>query len=210
MKHGLSLLLLVAVVTAVPTIVHAQDAGPSVRGYAALGTTAFTAADTFEAVAGTTRRMNVGGGVSATLWKGLFADMSLSQVQLDGERIFIDEASVYPLGIPLQVTMRPFDVAGGWRMRGGRLSPYVGAGISRVSYKETSSFAGQGDDVSGSGVGALVLAGADVALTRWLHLGAEVRYRNVENVLGTAGASAAFGDRSLGGLATSFRASVGR
>ena len=190
-----------------PNIAHAQLAVP-LRGYAAFGSTWLTAAESFNAVAGTARTSNIGGGAAVTLWKNAFVDVALVRMSVDGERVFVDQGTVYGLNIPLQVTMLPFDVAAGWRWA-GRISPYGAAGLSRVSYTERSDFAGAGDDVESSGVGPLVLTGADLRVTRLVHVGAEVRYRHVKGPLGQAGVSAVFGERSIGGFAASIRASVG-
>jgi hypothetical protein len=175
----------------------------------AAGSTWLTAADSFDAVAGTTRTSNIGGGAAVTLWKDAFVDVALHRLSVDGERVFVDQGTVYRLGIPLQITMIPFDVAAGWRWR-GRISPYGAAGISRISYTERADFAGEGDDVESSGVGPLVLVGVDLRVTRLLHVGAEARYRHVNGPLGQAGVSAVFGERSIGGFASSVRVSVGR
>ena len=105
--------------------------------------------------------------------------------------------------------MRPLDIAAGWRLD-GRISPYVGAGLSRISYEETSQFATADENVDESGTGLLVQGGVDVSVTRWLHLGGEARYRNVKAALGAAGVSAIFGEDSIGGFSASFRLSLGR
>ncbi len=183
--------------------------GTIIRGYAVVGSTSLTAADSFDAVAGTSRTLTIGGGAAVTLWKGVFVDVAVSRLKVDGERVFVDQGAVYRLNIPLQVTLTPFDVAGGWR-RAGRISPYGAVGLSRISYKESSGFAAAGEDVDDSGTGPFVLAGADVTLWRLVHVGGEVRYRHVDGPLGQTGVSAVFGEQSIGGLATSVRVAIGR
>ena len=106
--------------------------------------------------------------------------------------------------------MRPVDIAGGWRFVFGRVSPYAGAGVSLIAYEETADFAASGDNVSESKTGPLFLAGVDVAVIRWLHAGAEFRYRSVKGVLGDGGVSDIFGEDQLGGYALAVRISVGR
>jgi len=194
---------------AAPNHAMAQSATPGIRGYLSLGMTLLAARDSFDAVAQTSRRPNVGGGVSATLWRGTFVDVAFSQITVDGERVFVNQGTVFRLGIPLSVTMRPLDIAGGWRF-GSRVAPYVGAGLSRISYKETSRFADPDENLDQSGTGLLLEGGVDVEVARWLHLGGELRYRDVKAALGAGGVSAIFGDDSIGGLSTSIRVSVGR
>jgi opacity protein-like surface antigen len=181
------------------------------RGYITYGTTVFTAADSFEAVDGKGRQNGPGGGGTITgLWRGVFVDVAFSQQRFEGQRVFVDAGTVYPLGIPLTVKLRPIDVATGWRFAAGRVSPYAGAGVTLISYKESGAFAQAGDDVSEQKAGALVLGGLDVAIVKWAHVGADLRYRMVSGVLGLGGVSSMFGDDQLGGFSAAMRVSIGR
>ena len=183
----------------------------SVRGYVTNGSTVFSSTESFEAITGESSKTGIGGGATVIgLWRGLFADVGFSQQELDGQRVFVDAGTVYPLGIPVSIRLRPSDIAGGWRFFYGRLSPYAGAGVSLMSYEETADFAESGDNVSESKNGALLLAGLDVAVIRWLHAGAEFRYRAVNGVLGDGGVSQIYGEDQLGGYAFAVRISVGR
>lgn len=157
--------------------------------------------------------MNIGGGVQLVrLWKNLFADLSVTQTRVQGERVFIDGDTVYKLGIPLEVRLRPIDVAVGWRVQGNsrRTAAYIGAGVSHVRYAETSKFAEAGDNISDGRTGGIMLFGVDVSAVPWIAVGGEVRYRIATGVLGVGGASAAFSEKNLGGLAASVRLVVGR
>ena len=49
------------------------------------------------------------------LWGSLFLDVGISNMTMNGERVFIDDGGVRPLGIPLEVSMLFVDVAAGWR-----------------------------------------------------------------------------------------------
>lgn len=181
------------------------------RGYVTYGTTLFTAADSFKAVDGKERQNGRGGGGTVTgLWRGVFVDVAFSQQRFDGQRVFVDSGTRYPLGIPLTIKLRPIDVATGWRFAAGRVSPYAGGGVTFISYKESGAFAQAGDDVSEQKAGALVLGGLDVAIVKWAHVGADLRYRMVTGVLGVGGVSAMFGDDQLGGFSTAMRVSIGR
>jgi hypothetical protein len=179
------------------------------RGYFVAGSTWLNAADSFEAVADTNRTLNIGGGGAVTIWKHAFVDVAVQHMKVDGQRVFVDQGTVYDLNIPLQVTMVPFDVAAGWRVP-GRVSAYGAVGVSRISYSERSDFAADGEDVDDSGTGLLLLAGADMTLWKLIHAGGEVRYRNADGPLGQTGVSQIFGERSIGGFAASVRISVGR
>ena len=200
----------VLAILALPAFAAAQTR-PGIRAYSTFGSTQLAATDSFEAVTGTSRSTGLGGGVTVTrLWRGVFADVSFAQTKLDGERVFIHDGTVYELGIPVEITMQPIDAAIGWRLVKGRLSPYAGAGYSSMSYRETSRFSASGDDVNERASGPMVLAGADVAVLRWLHVGGEVRYRAIDGVLGRGGVSEVYGEDSLGGVSAALRLSVGR
>ncbi len=182
-----------------------------IRGYVTYGSTTFSATESFEAITGASRKAGIGGGVVVTgVWRGLFVDAGVAEQTLAGERVFVDAGTVYQLGIPVSITMRPVDLAAGWRLFYGRVSPYAGAGATFVSYEETADFAEPGDNVSESKTGALFLAGLDVSVIRWLHVGAEFRYRSVSGVLGDGGVSEVFHDDQLGGYALALRISVGK
>jgi len=182
------------------------------NGYVVLGDMRLDAAKTFKAVSETSHVRLIGAGIQVTnVWRSLFVDVAVASMTSDGERVFIDEdGAVQPLGIPLEVSMRSVDVAAGWRTRHGRLSPYVGGGFSGLRYRERSELAQPGEDVAEGGVGPLFLAGVDFTLSRWVRIGAELRYRRISGVLGSGGASAEFREDSAGGLSTALRVSLGR
>ncbi len=207
----LSVLTLAGLAAALPAAVSAQT-GVGVRGYGSFGSTTLAATDTFDAVADTTSASVFGGGAQVTnIWRSVFADVAVSRLTLDGERVFIgDDGTVFELGIPLEVTMRPIDIAAGWRFGFGRVAPYVGAGVTFLSYEETSDFSEAGEDVDESGTGALVLGGVDVLVWRWIHAGGEVRYRRVNGILGEGGVSSQFGEDDAGGISAAVRISIGR
>jgi opacity protein-like surface antigen len=210
-KNGVLIALSFCASTVLLAAPAAAQSSIGLRGYGSYGSTALAATETFEAVAGTATRPNVGGGaVVAGLWRGVFVDVGVSQLKLDGERVFVDGGTAYSLGIPLQVTLRPIDVAAGWRLTTGRFSPYVGGGISSLSYEETSAFAQAGDDLKARKSGPLFLAGVDARLVKWVHIGGELRYRAIKGILGAAGASEAFGEDEIGGMSAGIRFSIGR
>jgi hypothetical protein len=66
------------------------------------------------------------------------------------------------------------------------------------------------EDSAETATGPLLLAGVDFTLSRWVRIGAELRYRRIGGVLGSGGASAKFDEDSAGGISTAFRVSIGR
>jgi len=202
-------LLSASILAACVAPASAQTFAP--RGYVTYGSTVFSSSDTFEAITGESSKTAVGvGGALNGIWRGLFVDVGVTPLELEGQRVFVEGREVFPLGIPVTIKMRPVDLAGGWRMRFGRVSPYAGAGVSFIKYEEHADFAQAGDDIDESKSGAMILAGVDVAIVRWLHAGGEFRYRAVKGVLGDGGVSDLYGEDQLGGYAFALRVSVGR
>jgi hypothetical protein len=203
------LLLVVALMSAVPHSAGGQTLGA--RGYLTYGQTALAAKESLDSVGAEATQVGVGGGGTVTgLWRGLFVDVAASQQKLTGERVFLNGSTVYRLGIPLYITIRPIDLAAGWRFVYGRVSPYVGGGVSVVSYRERDDFSQAGDEVNERTTGGVVVGGIDVPVMRWFHVGGEVRYRIVSGILGAGGVSKQLDEDSLGGVAFAARISVGR
>ncbi|HXW06366.1 MAG TPA: hypothetical protein VD833_14100 [Vicinamibacterales bacterium] len=185
--------------------------GLGVRAYGTYGSMSFAASETFEAVAGSRNSTNFGGGATVTgLWRNLFVDVGLARSKVDGQRVFVDGTTVYELGIPLEVTVTPLDIAAGWRVGQGRVSTFVGGGVTSLLYEETDPFADPDENVSERKTGGLALLGVDVEVFRWVFVGGEIRYRAVNGILGAGGASDAFGEDEIGGFAAALRVSFGR
>jgi hypothetical protein len=187
---------------------------PSVRGFGTFGFDKMTADQSFKAITGSDTTLGFGGGVQGiNLWKGLFAEVNIERSTEDGERVFVFNEEVFPLGIPLKITMTPIDVVAGWRAAVGGRHPYAsyfGGGVTFVSYKETADFAVSGDDVDEKKTGLVALFGVEVSVSKWIHLRGEGRYRRVTDILGNAGVSAAFDENDLGGFGFGVKVAVGR
>ena len=120
--------------------------------------------------------------------------------------------AVTPLGIPLEVTMRPLEIGGGWRFgafgRKKHVVPFIGATGVWLHYKEISSFSEAGDDTDATFGGLSMFGGLDIAIS-FVRLGVEGLYRHVPNALGDSGASQTFGETGLGGTAVRFTFGIG-
>jgi Outer membrane protein beta-barrel domain len=209
MSSWLSCAVALAGLLLVPSMSPAQSR--SVRGYVTYGGVSLASSATFEAVAGTSHVASVGGGIQvAGVWRSLFIDVGVSRQSIDGSRVFVSDGAVFRLDIPVDISLAPVDLVVGWRSARQRFSPYVGGGASLVSYRETSPFSQSGDDVKERARGAVLLAGADLHMRKFVWVGGELRYRAVAGVLGEGGASEAFGEDQLGGLQYSIRVSIGR
>jgi hypothetical protein len=204
-----------AVCSLAPALAHAQATTPPrpraaaaqqplLRAYFTFDTTTLTAADTFDAVIGRSRLSMPGGGAELLrIWKGLFARVAFASAKETGSRVVVFDDEVIDLGIPLTVELAPLEIAGGWRFpafAGRRLVPYAGAGLLRMSYRETSDFAMGDDNTDTVFNGGVVFGGIEAALVSWVIAGAEVQYRTVPDALGEGGVSQVFGDTDLGGV----------
>jgi opacity protein-like surface antigen len=170
-----------------------------------------SASKSFDAVTGSDRVTTFGGGLQVTnRWRGLFVESSVAWAELDGERVFAFGDEAFPLGIPLELTLMPVDVVAGWRAPLGRLVPYVGGGMTFFKYEETSEFADEDENVDDWYNGFVVMGGLEVGLARWLHVRADIRYRQVNDALGLGGVSEFFDEDRLGGFAAGLQLMLGR
>ncbi|MDP3717050.1 MAG: hypothetical protein Q8T13_04690 [Acidobacteriota bacterium] len=183
-------------------------------GYAMVGQFTFAATDSFDAILGTPSGTILGGGATAGLpWGGLFVDIGAWQFAAEGERVLILDGQVYPLGIPVNVSVVPLEISAGWKFRFRRLPkliPYAAGGYTSMGYKETSSFSGAGEDVHERFGGYHLRGGAEFKITRWLGVAGEVAWTTIPDAIGEGGVSKAFGEDNLGGTSLRARITVGR
>ena len=219
-RRALALPLLVL---AAPAIADAQ-APPSPTGrtlrFAVFGTAGLftaTAKDTFDAILDTRSGTDFGVGAqvawqSGTL-RGLFVEFDASRFEETGERVFVHEGEVFPLGIPLTIGLTPIEVSAGYRFTQARrtrsgvvaspIALFGGGGVGSVGYSETDD----DGEISERFTAYHVMGGADVTVWKALQIGAEVRYRWVPDGLGAGGVSDAFNETDLGG--STFRVRIG-
>ena len=206
----------------------AQPAEPTigVRGFVTFGNFSFNAQESFDAVTESTSAPVFGGGAQVLLPFGLYVEVSASRISRDGERVFVGPApdrEVFKLGIPLEVTVTPLDITGGWRYRhcprtvkprvGGcrpSVIPYVGGGFSSYRYQETSEFSTADEEIDERFSGFHILGGAEYQPVRWMAIGGEVAWSSIADALGEGGVSAAFDENNLGGTTFRLKISIGR
>jgi hypothetical protein len=161
------------------------------------------AKESFEAVTGKTSVQGFGGGAEVQkIWKGVFARLAITRSVTTGERVFVFNNEVIPLGIPLEITMQPLELAAGWRFKpltSRRIVPYIGVGAAFLKYKETSDADATGEGIDESYKGVALFGGIDVPVWRFVSVGGEVGWRQ-SNVPKPAGAMDAFGEKDLGGV----------
>jgi hypothetical protein len=188
--------------------------GVDIRGYALLGGTSFTASQSFQAVFGSDGGAIFGGGAEVGLpLGGLYIGVGAWRFSAEGERVFITDNDVFPLGIPVMVDITPVEITGGWRFSNfwSRIVPYAGGGWTSVAYKESSSFSAPGEDVDDRFSGYHLLGGVDVRLTPWLGIAGELAWSSVPDGLGSPGSvSDYYDERDLGGTSYRVKISLGR
>jgi opacity protein-like surface antigen len=210
---------------ALPAIASAQSAtGASPTGrtlrFAVFGTAGLftaTAKDTFDAILDTRSGTDFGIGAqvawqSGTL-RGFFVEFDASRFEETGERVFVHEGEVFPLGIPLTIGLTPIEVSAGYRFNQARrtrsgvvaspITLFGGGGVGSVGYSETDD---EGE-ISERFTAWHVMGGADVTVWKALQIGGEARYRWVPDGLGAGGVSDVFNETDLGG--STFRVRIG-
>ena len=219
-------LAVICLATLVPATATAQQrrpapAGPAarqpltIRGFGDLGVTRFTAGDTFDATLGSPSGVFYGGGVEVVLPQQWFVNLHLSHFGKSGERVFVHDDEVFPLGINMKVGITPIEVSAGYRFnargRTRKVIPYLGGGIGWHKYTETSDFADAAENVSETLTGYHVLGGAEYRLGRTFAIAGEGQWTTVPDALsGVSSAGDAFGESNLGGFAFRVRFVVGR
>jgi hypothetical protein len=190
----------------------APPAPISARAFASVMFDRMSASESFKAVTGKDGFASYGaGGQVVNLWKGLFVEASIERSTVDGERVFVFDDEVFKLGIPLEIEMMPIDLVVGWRSPvADRVSAYGGAGVTFLTYKETSDSSDADENIDERYTGFVVMGGMEFGVAKWVHLRGEVRYRRVGDVLGVGGASAAFDETTLGGIGGGIKLVVGR
>ena len=94
-----------------------SDKAPlAIRGVVSFGLTSLASSQSFDAVAGTHSKATIGLGAEIqNIWQNVFAGVSYSPLSLSGERVFVDSGTIYPLGIPVDISVNSLDIVGGWR-----------------------------------------------------------------------------------------------
>ena len=218
---------LISAASMVPAVASAQQGQPAprpaseqvaVRGFADFGLTRFTAADTFDATLGSSSGTFVGGGVEVVLpqrWLPDFFNVRISHFGKSGERVFVEDGEVFPLGIAMDVAITPVEVSAGYRFRPvwrqQKLVLYLGGGIGWHRYSETSEFAESGEDVSETFTGFHALGGVEYRLGRWYGVAGEAQWTSVPDALGESAGSVGgtLNESNLGGFSLRVRLVIG-
>lgn len=160
------------------------------------------ATQTFDAVLGTSQLKTVsGGGDLLNVWQRVFVRVEGSSLKKTGSRVVVTDKTATSLGIPVTVQMTPVVIGAGWRQpldRADRVTVYGGGGFVHLMYRESSTFATASDDTDTTFNGYMAMGGIDLRVLHVVTVGFEGQVRSLPKAIGTAGASAAFGETDLG------------
>jgi len=190
----------------------AQTRDLMVRGFGDVGSTTFTAEQSFAAVLGSATGVVFGGGVEVVLPVRVFANVRASRFHETGQRVFLFEGEQFDLGIPTTITVTPVQVTGGYRFGfSDRVIPYAGAGVGWYGFKEASQFSTDAENVDDRFTGFHILGGAEIGLWRWLALAGELQWATVPDAFGDDPNSVSheFNESNLGGTTFRFKIIVG-
>jgi hypothetical protein len=195
--------------TARPAAAPRPGLDTGLRGFADVSYHFFTARDTFKAVLDQPGGPFFGGGAEFRFSKGLFVQAATRWFKKTGERVFVLDDEVFPLGIEDEVTIAPTEFTGGWRFRSVGAIPYVGAGAGLYRFKETSEFEDPLEKVDERFTSYHFLAGAEFRTRGWLAGAVEVQYTMVPDSL-TGGLADIYDEHDLGGFDVRFKIVIGR
>lgn len=191
----------------------AAQTGFMLRGFGDIGSTTFTAEESFKAVLDSATGRVIGGGVEAVFPQRIFVNVRASRFRDVGQCVFLFHGERFDLGLPTTITVTPVEITGGYRFDfGRRLVPYGGAGLGWHRYEETSRFAEASENVNERFNGVHVVGGAEFRLARWIGAAAEAQWATVRDALGDDPNSVSheFGESNLGGMTFRLKVVVGQ
>jgi hypothetical protein len=180
----------------------APPSGPAValRGFGQAGIIGFAASETFAAITGQSYGPAFGAGAQVRFRAGLYLQVSIERFRQTGERAFVFEDEVFPLGIPNTITIQPVIAAVGYRpSSAASIRPYLGAGVGTYHLQEVSPFDDPSEEVDQWHRGFHAHGGVEFLAGRWFAPAVEARFTTVPDALGSSGAAAEFGESNLGG-----------
>ena len=166
------------------------------RGYLTAGLEQTESPKTFDAILGRKNLWLIGGGGEVVIVGRWILRGQMSQFSDTGTRVFVDtDDTVFPLDIPLRITVRALDFSAGYRFYvKRRWALYAGAGRTQYQLTERSN-----DETARSkGGGWHVLGGLEATPRKWVLLAAEGQWTRTSDIL-EGGAAAALGESELGG-----------
>ncbi|MGH9385128.1 MAG: hypothetical protein ACRD2N_12665 [Vicinamibacterales bacterium] len=171
-----------------------------IRGFGEVGFLRLAATKSFNAIFGKDTTWLPGAGVHASWPNGSFAAAEVEWFRLTGQRAFVLDSQVFPLGIEDVVTVIPVQATFGYQIGRSQVArPYFGAGFGLFFFRERAKFAQTGDDVSQRFPSYHAVVGVDLVRRRRISTAIEAQYSTVRKAIGKSGVSAGFNETDLGG-----------
>jgi len=170
-------------------------------GFGQVGYSTFLAHETFDAVFGRADAPALGAGIRVNVDGRWFVDGAIDWVSKTGQRVVVVGNEVFPLGISDRIRLLPIAVNAGYRRVGRRATPFAGAGLGVVFFKETSQFADPSENIDDRFASYQAVVGVELGPARSrVRAAVELQFTTVPGALGSSGASAAFNEHNLGGF----------
>src|SRR5262245_18833440 len=167
------------------------------RGYASGTYEWLMADDSFRAILGQRGGFFYGGGGQA-IFRNIFVDVGWEHFKKSGSRVAVVDGEVFPLGIKDTITMEPFRVTGGYRLRlANGNTAYVGGGGGSMHFKEVSEFAEPGENTDERFGSWNLVAGAEARAMKYLFVSVEFKYESVPDAVGAPGVAGEFNEKNL-------------
>jgi hypothetical protein len=168
----------------------------------------FSAQRSFDAVFGSPAQPFVGGGLQVVLYRRFVIEATASWWQKTGERAFLLDDEVFPLGQPIVVNLVPLEFGAGYRFRTNRKwIPYATVGAGVYTYREDPNTS---DEVFRQSAGYFGEVGVEWRVNRSLGLTFDAHGTYVPDILGNGGVSELANENDLGGISGRVRLIFGR
>jgi len=183
----------------------------ALRPFGQVGLRGFTARRSFDALFGEPRGAVFGGGLQLRFRPGVYVQGSIERFRDTGQRVFVFDGTIFPLGIADTVTIDAIALTAGSRFPlTRRVWPYGGGGIGTYRLRERSRFDEPSERVDRRQTGFQVHGGAEFTTVRWLAIAGEALYTIVPDALGRGGVSAEVDEHDLGGWQLQMKVLLGR
>ena len=185
--------------------------GTGLRGFASVGAGSFLAHESFDAVLGSSKIRGpwVGGGAQFQSSRGLFFEGEIQFFRRTGQRVFVNGATVFDLGIPDTLTLMPINGTVGYRFRGRTIAPFIGGGVGQYLFSEKTPFDEPSEHAWQRANSFHVLGGVEFHAAHRVGVAVEGRYTRVPNAL-KDGVTTIFDEADLGGFQFGAKVLVGR
>jgi hypothetical protein len=168
-------------------------------GFGQVGFGRWLAHNTFNAITGNAFYPMFGGGGEVRFRNGVFGAGSVEYFQKTGQRVFVDNGTVFPLGIADHIRVIPIEGRIGYRHPIQTFAWYAAGGAGAYLYHETSDFSTGSENVDTHFASYHALGGVEFG-TGVVRTAVEVEFTSVPNALGSGGTSQIFNERNLGGI----------